>query len=285
MWLLREDIIPRDLPGAREFLRRAAALGHPDAVLLEIAFSANGTGAEPDWGGALSLLRKGARDHHYLRDELEIIESLNLDQSGYPKGAWNGELINEELGMVRFSSFLSQRERQHLANVALGTLEPSTVFDPSTGRQIANPVRTSDGTVIGPAQEDLVVQAVLRRIAKATGTNVCQGESLSVLRYAPGQEFKPHFDAIPNARNNRVKTVLMYLNDGYGGGHTVFSELSLVIEPKAGDAVVFNGLRADGSVNPLSRHAGMPVSHGTKWMATRWIRATLFDPWTAGRGE
>ena len=285
LWFLREDIIARDLPRARKFLGQAAALGQEDAILLEIAFSANGTGAQPDWAAAMSLLRRGARDHAYLRDELEIVESLDLDENGFPNSPVNAILVNEELGMLRCPSFLSQRECQHLANVAVSTLQPSSVFDPSTGRQIANLVRTSDGTVIGPAQEDLVVQAVLRRLAKVTGTSVLHGESLSVLRYAPGQEFKPHFDAIPKARNNRVKTVLMYLNDGYGGGQTSFPALGLVIEPRAGDALVFDGVKADGSVHPLSRHAGLPVSRGTKWMATRWIRAKPFDPWTAVRGE
>ena len=284
-WLLRGDRIARDVPRARAFLGCAAALGSEEAISLEIAFSANGSGGKPDWAAALALLRQGATQYAYLKDQLDLIEGLGLDEAGYPREASAGKLIDPGLQMIHYSPFLSPRECQHIANVAVGTLGPSTVFDPATGRQVANPVRTSDGTVIGPAQEDLVVQAVLRRVAKATETDVAQGESLSVLRYSPGQEYRPHFDAIARTRNNRIKTVLMYLNDSYVGGQTAFPDLGLAIDPKAGDALVFDGLNADGSVNTLSRHAGLPITRGTKWVATRWIRARPFDPWTAGRGE
>jgi prolyl 4-hydroxylase len=77
----------------------------------------------------------------------------------------------------------------------------------------------------------------------------------------------------------------MYLNDGYVGGQTHFPELDISFEPKAGDALVFDGLNADGSVNKLSRHAGLPVLQGQKWVATRWIRQHRFDPWTSSKGD
>ena len=38
----------------------------------------------------------------------------------------------------------------------------------------------------------------------------------------PGQEYRPHFDAIGNADNQRVLTFLVYLNDDYEGGETDF---------------------------------------------------------------
>jgi prolyl 4-hydroxylase len=285
LWLLRGDRVARDVPRARTFLGHAAALGCERAILLEIAFFANGSGGEPDWAAALSLLREGAKRHAYLKDELALVESLELDAGGYPRTAPEGAMLHPGIGMIHFPSFLSPEECQHIANVAVSTLVPSTVFDPASGRQVANPVRTSDGTVVGPAQEDLVVQAVLRRVAKATRTDVAQGESLSVLRYSPGQEYRPHFDAMARTSNNRIKTVLMYLNDSYAGGQTAFPDLGLVFAAKAGDALVFDGLNPDGSVNLLSRHAGLPVTRGTKWVATRWIRERPFDPWTAAREE
>jgi prolyl 4-hydroxylase len=285
LWLLRGDRVERDVPRARTFLGRAATLGSEQALLLEIAFRANGSGARPDWEAALSLLREGARQHAYLADELALVESLDLDVGGYPKATPEGAMLHPGVKLIHFPSFLTPGECQHIANVAVSTLTPSTVFDPASGRQVANPVRTSDGTVVGPAQEDLVVQAVLRRVASATQTDLAQGESLSVLRYAPGQEYRPHFDALARTSNNRIKTVLMYLNDSYTGGETAFPELGLVFAARAGDALAFDGLLPDGSVNLLSRHAGLPVTRGTKWVATRWIRERPFDPWTAAREE
>ncbi|MGN6500780.1 MAG: 2OG-Fe(II) oxygenase [Tsuneonella sp.] len=75
--------------------------------------------------------------------------------------------------------------------------------------------------------------------------------------------------------------MLIYLNDGYSGGRTLFSEIPFTVEPVAGDAVVFDGLDASGALLRASRHAGEPVAQGVKWMATRWIRQRPFNPWTA----
>jgi len=279
-WFLRGDVVSRDVPEARKLLREAVRLGHAEATLLEIALCANGSGEAADWTTALALLWNTAKSEPWLQRELNIIDRLALDGHGYPESLPPAELIDERLPIFRYRNFLSTDEREHFASVALGMLEPSTVFDPKTGRQVTHPIRNSDGAIIGLTQESLVIQAINRRIARATETTLAQGEPFSVLRYRPGQEYKLHYDAIHGETNNRIKTDLLYLNDGYLGGQTAFPDLDVIITPRAGDAIIFDGLNADGSVNPVSRHAGLPVQRGTKWLATRWIRADAFDPWT-----
>ncbi|WP_428628989.1 hypothetical protein [Sphingopyxis sp.] len=37
--------------------------------------------------------------------------------------------------------------------------------------------------------------------------------------------------------------------------------------------------RGNGDVDERSRHAGLSVTRGEKWICTRWIRARDFDPW------
>lgn len=278
-WLLRGDVVGRDVPAARKLLREAVRLGHVEGTLLEIALCANGSGEAADWAAALALLRNTAKSQPWLQRELDIIDRLALDEYGYPESAPPAELIDERLPIYRYRDFLSADERKHFASVALAMLEPSTVFDPKTGRQVTHPIRNSDGAIIGLTQESLVIQAINRRIAKATGTALAQGEPFSVLRYHPAQEYKLHYDAIHGETNNRIKTVLLYLNDGFLGGQTAFPDLDITITPRAGDAIVFDGLNANGTVNPVSRHAGLPVQRGTKWLATKWIRAHPFDPW------
>jgi len=132
-----------------------------------------------------------------------------------------------------------------------------------------------------PAMEDPVVRQLNRRFAAITGTKVECGEPLHVLRYAPGQEYRPHFDAIPGAQNQRTWTVLVYLNDAYEGGATLFDQLNIQFRGAPGDALVFRNADQDGIPDPRLRHAGAPVAAGVKWLATRWIRAAPHDPWAA----
>ncbi|MET0180846.1 MAG: 2OG-Fe(II) oxygenase, partial [Novosphingobium sp.] len=94
---------------------------------------------------------------------------------------------------------------------------------------------------------------------------------------------RPHHDAIAGLTNPRVWTVLIYLNEGYGGGETHFPANGLRVKGRIGDAVLFRNLTPAGDPDPLAGHAGLPVSAGEKWLATRWIRARPFDPWSGQR--
>lgn len=191
-----------------------------------------------------------------------------------------GQPLRADAGIYRFPSFLTPAECAHVAQASSDLLEPAAVFDPASGRQVAHPVRTSDAAVIGPMREDLVVRAINARIAAASGTDIGQGEALTVLRYRPGQQFRLHSDALPVSRNQRVKTLLIYLNEGFAGGETLFPDHKLTVKPAAGDALLFANTLDEQRPDPRSRHAGLPVTQGVKWLATRWIRARPFDMWT-----
>ena len=133
-----------------------------------------------------------------------------------------------------------------------------------------------------PHDEDLVLQAINRRLAQASGTGVGHAEALFVMRYTPGQEYKPHLDALAGLRQQRAWTAITYLNEGYEGGETVFPELSISIRGRIGDVLIFSNVHADGSADPRVRHGGLPVTRGEKWIATRWIRQGPHDPYDTG---
>ena len=134
----------------------------------------------------------------------------------------------------------------------------------------------------GPLAEDRVIQLINERLAQVTGTTAEQGEPLHVLRYLPGQEYRPHVDALPGVANQRHWTVLVYLNQGYGGGATRFDLAGVEFAGREGDALVFRNVDAAGASDPRTRHAGLPVTEGIKWLATRWIRARRYHPWEEG---
>ena len=78
-----------------------------------------------------------------------------------------------------------------------------------------------------------------------------------------------------------VGTVLVYLNDDYDGGATVFPESGLSVKGKRGDVLVFRNLDSAGRPDPATRHAGTPVTRGTKWLSSCWIRQRAYDSWSA----
>jgi prolyl 4-hydroxylase len=280
VWHLRGGPLPRDLFRARTLLRRAVELGHVDGALMEIALTANGSGGAPDWPGACQLLRAAATRDHVAADQLRLVTAMQLDDAGLPCSIPVAEVVSEAPRVVRFPDFFSAEECAHVAMVAAALLEPARVIDPRNGQYRRHPIRTSDDATIGPAREDLVVRALNMRIAQAARTRIEQGEPLTVLRYRPGQEYRPHLDTIHGAANQRIATMIVYLNGGYGGGETHFPSSNLTITPRGGDAVLFANTLADGRPDAASRHAGLPVTRGVKWIATRWIRDQSVDPWS-----
>jgi prolyl 4-hydroxylase len=279
VWRLGGEHLPRDLAAGRALIRRAVAIGHVDGALMEVALTANGSGGSADWSAALALLRTAAANDPVAARHLELLSGMALDAEGQPLAVPTGQRLSVTPELTRYPRLLTPDECAHIAMAAQDLMEPSSVLDPATGRRIAHPTRTSDGAVIGPTREDLVIQALNRRIAAVSGTAWEQGEPLAVLRYAPGQQYRLHLDTIAGAANQRIKTVLVYLNEGYGGGETQFPTLGVTVRPRAGDAIVFANTLPDGRPDERARHAGLPVTQGAKWLATRWIRAAPISPW------
>lgn len=284
VWYLRGTPVPRDLVQARAILRRAVAIGHVDAALMEIALVANGSGAPADWAAAIALLDRAAAHDPVAAQHATLLGKMKLDEAGMPTEVPSATWLSEAPEVRLFNDLFTREECVHIADVAAPSLGPSVVVDPRNGRQSPNPVRTSFDTVIGPTAETLVIRALLNRIAAASSTAPEQGEPLSVLRYTPGQQYRPHFDALPATDNQRIATAIAYLNQGYAGGETRFTANDLTIAGKAGDLLLFSNVQSDGRPDPRTQHAGLPVRSGTKWIATRWLRARRYDPWTYREG-
>lgn len=246
---------------------------------MEVALVANGSGQNSeDWNGAVTLLRIAAKGDSVAAEQLALVEKLALDDQGRPTKLPRAEHLSSVPHVVRYSALFSPDECARIAAVAGPMLEPSTVMDSLTGKIREHPVRTAMAAVIGPAKEDLVIRAINHRLATITGTTTEQGEPLSVMRYDAAQQYRMHLDALPGTDNQRIKTAIIYLNHGYQGGETLF-EHGPKIAGRQGDTIVFDNVKEDGSPDPASRHAGLPIAAGVKWIATRWIRQAAYDPW------
>jgi len=252
---------------ARDLFGRAAESGSRNAAIIYC----NLTASQVDWGQGLRLLRGLARTSPRCRRELDLVEAM---APGPPPA---GEVMSEAPHLTLFRSLFTPAECNYLIGAASPMLEPSVVIDAASGRQRPDPVRISDGVGFTLPLENPAVHALNRRIAAASGTNVAQGEPLQVLRYRPGGEYKPHFDAIPGFSNQRVLTMLVWLNAAYEGGETMFVRTGAKLKGRIGDALLFRNALPDGTRDPDAGHAGLPVTRGEKLIASRWIRARPFQ--------
>jgi prolyl 4-hydroxylase len=267
----------RDLAGARELFRQSAGLGRVDAAVIFANFLAAGVGGPREWAGALRLLAALAEVNPRSRRELERIEAMALGPEGDPLAVPEGERLCEAPALTRFAGLFTPTECAWLAEAAAPMLAPAVVVDPASGRQRPDPVRVCDSAGFTWPLENPAVHALNRRLAAASGTAPEQGEPLQVLRYRPGGEYKPHFDAVPGFANPRTLTILVWLNDDYAGGETFFPTPGLKLRGRAGDALLFRNTLRDGRRDPSAGHSGLPVTAGEKLIASRWIRARAFE--------
>lgn len=271
---------PRDFRAAHRLLNAAAAKGNAEAKTQRAVLLGNGTGAVRDWGAAMRLLDEAALRDPDAAAQRDRLAAMRLTADGDPvEPPGVRRPLSERPAVEMIEGLFGREECDWIVRKSEPLVKPSLVTDERTGQRVLHPVRRSEGMNFGPPIEDLVVQALVRRLAAASGTDVACGEPLYVLRYGPGHEYRPHFDVLPGEENQREVTILVWLNEGYQGGETVFTETGLTVRGLTGDALVFRNLDADGRPDPLARHAGAPVTAGVKRLASRWIRCRPFSPW------
>lgn len=263
--------VPRDLPRSRAYFARAAEAGQRTAIEVYRAFVANGTGGAPDWSTALGLLEADKGNPDAVK-QLALIRAMDLDAQGYPRTKPAAETISTRPRIVLMRNLLTDAEAAYLVESASPRFQQALVLHPVTGLQMPDPVRTSDVAGFPLALEQPAIHAINKRIAAASGTDVRAGEPLTVLRYRPGQQYRPHLDTLPEGENQRVATMLVYLNEGYGDGETHFPKLGLKLRPRTGEGLFFLNVLADGRADPMTLHEGIRVSSGEKLVASRWIR-------------
>lgn len=266
-----------DYVAAREYLRRTGEEGSLDAAAIYANLVASGTGGPREWQNGLAMLRALAKVNPASARELSLIGRMALTADGDPVSLPPAEPVCDAPHVVAFRALFSAAECEYLIEAATPMLTPALIVDVATGAEKSDPIRISDGCGFVRPLENPAVHALNRRLAAVSGTAAEQGEPLQILRYRVGGEYKPHYDSIPGADNPRALTLLVWLNEAYDGGETWFNTPQLALKGQAGDAVLFRNVGADGARDPLSAHAGLPVTAGEKFLASKWIRARAFE--------
>jgi prolyl 4-hydroxylase len=262
--------VPQEVVEGRGFFQRAGEAGHFSGAISYTNLLASGIAGPRDWRTALQRLAVEARGDDARRRSLQVLERMTLTGEGDPVALPAGERLSTVLDVTLFRSAFTALECDYLRELVDGSFRPSFVFD-AKGAPTRDTTRTSEECGIPWLMEDPAVHAVNRRLAALTGTSAEQGEPMLILRYEPGQQYRPHTDYV-GLEHERVLTALVYLNEGYGGGETSFPKAGVTVKGRQGDVLVFRNTTVDGRPNPLSVHAGLPVTSGTKYLATRWIR-------------
>ncbi len=185
--------------------------------------------------------------------------------------------------LVTFGGLLSRDECDLLIETARPRLEPSSTVDNWDGGSQKSDFRTSQGMFFERGECEIVGR-LESRVSDLLQWPVDHGEGLQVLRYGPGEEFRPHHDffepGLPSSPRllerggQRVATLLIYLKAPRSGGQTEFPDIGLEVVPVQGNAVLFSYDRPDSGTKTL--HGGKPVVEGEKWVATKWLRERAF---------
>lgn len=187
------------------------------------------------------------------------------------------ERLSRDPDLLLLRDFVTVAEADAL--VAAADFRRSATTCADSGAGCVSDYRTSSSAYLRPSALTRAVTARGVRLAGALGA-----EDLQVVRYEPGQEFKPHLDAVDPesvegrrellrfAGRQRDATVLVYLAGPDAGGATVFPALGLTVAPERGAAVFWRNLLPDGRRDPRTLHAGSPVERGVKYAANLWLR-------------
>lgn len=161
--------------------------------------------------------------------------------------------------ITEYPNFLTEQECDSL--ISLGE---SAELNPGKIRGVAVGYRKAKVTWF--AKNDFI-KKIRNRVSEITNIPVERQESFHFVKYQPNGEYKEHLDGAM-----RCKTALIYLNIGFVGGETYFPKLERKIIPETGKLVVWDNIQSDGSSDPESLHAGLPVEFGTKYIAVIWIK-------------
>lgn len=194
--------------------------------------------------------------------------------------------ISDSPEIYECENFLSDDECAYIINEARPRLQRSTMVDPNSSGTLINANRTSLGVFLSHIG-DPILQKIRARVEAFTDIPKDNGESMQVLYYGIGAEYKPHYDFFDpktpgglihyNRGGQRVASFLLYLNTPDKGGETVFPKANLKIQAKKGKGVLFYNVDDIGATNLRSLHGGSPVISGEKWIATIWLRESIFE--------
>lgn len=190
------------------------------------------------------------------------------------------EVLYTEPRLILYHDLLTSEECDQILNQDLNFNEATTFNHESKAPQQVS--GRSNSTCFDIKEYDSFVKnKILSAIQhNYTDLTVENFEILQVQKYQPGQEYGKHHDYfnfphIHNTDNDRIGTVIVYLNDDFEGGETDFPKMGFKVRAKKGMAVLFD-YQYHFDINDKTLHAGCPLINGTKYVITAWFHRKSF---------
>ncbi len=209
-----------------------------------------------------------------IKDAPPALEIENLTTK------FGAEKLSDKLNIFKIKNALTEDQCVRMIQVIRNRCQKSSVIDYDNGGNKISDFRTSSTAHLF-RKSDPVIDEIEDAISKIINIPEKYSEQIQGQYYKVGEEFKPHFDSFfplteqqrreLELHGNRTWTAMIYLNDTPKGGHTKFTEIDLETKPETGTMILWQNTK-DGSNIPESKHWGMPVEEGEKFILTKWFR-------------
>lgn len=192
----------------------------------------------------------------------------------------NTERLSDKLNIFKVKNVLTEDQCLKTIEVIKEKCTKSSVIDYDNGGSKISDFRTSSTAYLF-RKNNPIISEIEDAILNIVSIPEKYSEQIQGQYYKVGEQFKPHFDAFFSLTDeqkrqielhgNRTWTAMIYLNSTLKGGHTRFTEIDLETKPEMGTMILWQNT-IDGSNIPESKHWGMPVEEGEKFILTKWFR-------------
>ena len=196
------------------------------------------------------------------------------------------KILHRNPDIILIENFLTEEECDYIIKLGEPHIKKSEVCGKNGSRPDKS--RTSMTAHIGKKflrgdNPDKVLLNVLEKASQYGGLPSKNIEPIQLVRYEPGQYFKPHYDyldkKLPIYKSNierngqRQLTFFVYLTDvdDDAGGKTYFPKLKKHFSANKGGAIFWNNM-VDGVEDPRTLHSGTELKKGIKYGLNIWVR-------------
>jgi prolyl 4-hydroxylase len=222
--------------------------------------------------------------YNLLKNKLKIEYDIQDRKVNSTVSLRNASRINAtNLDIRVIDNFLNAKECSEIIKIINSSnLTNSSIYntDNPNEMKINNKVRTSETCLFD--KNSKLINDIESRICRSIGINNRFSEKIQGQKYSIHQEFTLHSDYFDpellkqnkSIHGQRTWTFMIYLNDVEEGGYTSFPNAFISVKPIIGRAVIWNNLNEKNMINEFSKHQGMPVLKGKKYILTKWFKET-----------